>query len=251
MSTPSRFVDSLTAAARANPVGAALVTGGALWLLLGDRGLKSIGGGMAAAAEPLADLTTHNIRKAAGLRKNTWVDGGRSVRESGGDLSDDAKAAMRAASGAASSTIGSLQDTVESATSGVRDALDAMPDVRSTARQAYGKAQSSLAEALERQPLLLGAIGLAIGAMAAGAFESSRTEKEWLGPLSEDLKSRAQRRGGALSKSLKEAADTVSNEASEVAEEALERLRGAGADAIDAVQTSKVAANDPQFDRPR
>ena len=250
MSTPSRFVDSLTAAARANPVGAALVTGGAMWLLLGNQGLKSIGSGVAAAAEPLADLTTHNIRKAASRGKNTREDGDRSVRETDSDLRDSAKAAMHAASGAASSTIGSLQDAVESGTARVRDALDGMPDVRSTARQAYGKAQSSLAETLERQPLLLGAIGLAIGAMAAGAFESTRTEKEWLGPLSEDLKSRAQRHGGALSKSLKEAADTVSNQASEVAEEALERVRGAGADAIDAVRTSKIAANHPQFDRP-
>src|SRR5689334_18554227 len=65
-------------------------------------------------------------------------------------------------------TIRSLQDNVESGTSRVRDALDAMPDVRSAAKQTYGKAQSSPGELLERQPLVLGPIGLAIGAVAAG-----------------------------------------------------------------------------------
>jgi ElaB/YqjD/DUF883 family membrane-anchored ribosome-binding protein len=245
-------MESLTAAARANPVGAALVTGGALWLLLGDGGLKSIGGGLAAAAEPVVDLTTRNIRKAAGHGKTPWEDRrNEHIRETAGDLRDTAKSAMHAASKAASSTISSLQDTVDSGTSSVRDALDAMPDVRYAARQTYGKAQSSLAEALEHQPLLLGAIGLAIGAMAAGAFESTRTEKEWFGPVSEDLKSRAQRRGGALSQSLREAADTVSNQANEVAEEALARVRDAGADAIEAARTPRVVPIGRQFDQPR
>jgi uncharacterized phage infection (PIP) family protein YhgE len=249
MSTPGSFMESLTAAARANPVGAALVTGGALWLLLGDRGLRSIGGGLAAAAEPIADLTTRDIRKAAGRRKTTSEDRrNEHVRETAGDLRDTAKSAIHAVSDTASSTISSLQDTLESGTSSVREAFDAMPDARSAANRTYGKAQSSLAAALERQPLVLGAIGLAIGAIAAGAFESTRTEKEWIGPLSEDLKSRAQRRGDALSQSLREAADTVSNQANEVAEEALARVRDAGADAIEAARTPRVVPIGRQFD---
>jgi hypothetical protein len=43
------------------------------------------------------------------------------------------------------------------------------------------KAQSTLADMLERQPLVLGAIGLAIGAAVAGAFRTSGLENEWIG----------------------------------------------------------------------
>jgi hypothetical protein len=87
--------------------------------------------------------------------------------------------------------------------------------------------------------------------MAAGAFGSNRTEQEWFGPLSDDVKSRARRRGGALSKSLQEAADTVRNEAGELAEEAFERLRSAGADAVGAARSPKAANNQRQFDPTR
>jgi hypothetical protein len=242
MSKPGSFMESLTAAARANPLGAALVTGGALWLLLGDRGLKSIAGSLAAAAEPVADLTARNIQNAAGHGKTAW-ESRRSehLRETAESPHSTPKSAIHAASNAASRTIRSLHDNVESGTSRVRDALGAMPDVRSAAKQTYGTAQSSLGELLERQPLVLGAIGLAIGAVAAGGFESTRSEKELLGPLSDDLKSHAQRRGAALSKNLREAADTVTKKASEVAEEAVDRLRDAGVDAVEAARRPKVA----------
>ena len=40
-------------------------------------------------------------------------------------------------------------------------------------------ARSSLSDIIERQPLVLGAIGLAIGAAIAGAFQTFKIENEW------------------------------------------------------------------------
>ena len=46
----------------------------------------------------------------------------------------------------------------------------------------YGVAiQSRLSQSLERQPLLLGAIGLAIGAGIASTFATTEVETEWMG----------------------------------------------------------------------
>jgi hypothetical protein len=50
------FIDGLTAAARENPLAAALLGGGALWLLIGSNRLKNAASSVTSAGEPLADL---------------------------------------------------------------------------------------------------------------------------------------------------------------------------------------------------
>ena len=50
------FIDGLAAAARENPLAAALIGGGALWLLIGSDKLKNAAGSVTSAAAPLADL---------------------------------------------------------------------------------------------------------------------------------------------------------------------------------------------------
>jgi hypothetical protein len=55
--------------------------------------------------------------------------------------------------------------------------------------------QSYLSDLLDRQPLVLGGIGLALGVAVASAFTASDLENEWVGEVSdrlkEDLKARA------------------------------------------------------------
>jgi hypothetical protein len=98
------------------------------------------------------------------------------------------------------------------------------------------KAHSSLADMLERQPLVLGAIGLAIGAAVAGAFRASDLENEWIGDLSDDVKADLNTRAGAVSQSLREASDTLKAELSDTGAEAIDRVRQAGMDAADAAR---------------
>jgi hypothetical protein len=89
---------------------------------------------------------------------------------------------------------------------------------------------------LERQPLVLGAIGLAIGAAVAGAFRASDLENEWIGDLSDDVKADLNTRAGAVSQSLREASDTLKAELSDTGAEAIDRVRQAGMDAADAAR---------------
>ena len=55
-------------------------------------------------------------------------------------------------------------------------------------KETLRQAQSSLSDLLERQPLVLGAVGLAIGATVAGALAKSSLEDGWVGDLSDSLK---------------------------------------------------------------
>jgi acetamidase/formamidase len=101
-------------------------------------------------------------------------------------------------------------------------------------QEALHKAQSSLAETLERQPLVLGAIGLAIGAAVAGAFRASDLENEWFGDLSGELKTDLNTRAEAVSQSLREASDMLKTELGGTGAEAVDRAKQAGMDAANA-----------------
>ena len=52
----SNFLDNLKEAVRANPLSAALIGGGALWLLIGNERLKNAASSVTAATAPLADI---------------------------------------------------------------------------------------------------------------------------------------------------------------------------------------------------
>ena len=56
-STQNSFVDSAVAAARENPVAAALIGGGALWLLMGSDNLKRAASSAAATSFPSTDTS--------------------------------------------------------------------------------------------------------------------------------------------------------------------------------------------------
>ena len=79
-------------------------------------------------------------------------------------------------------------------------------------KETFTRAQSSLSDLLERQPLVLGAVGFAIGAAVAGAFRSFDLENEWVGEYSDSVKEDLNKRAGAVSQSVREAADTLKNE---------------------------------------
>ncbi|MBR1092051.1 hypothetical protein JQ621_31760 [Bradyrhizobium manausense] len=50
------------------------------------------------------------------------------------------------------------------------------------------KAQSSAGDLMERQPLVIGAIGLAVGAALAGALRTTQIEDNYIGGVSDDVK---------------------------------------------------------------
>jgi hypothetical protein len=236
-STQTGFFDSLVSAVRENPLAAALIGGGAFWLLAGNKKLKSAASSTAAAASPIAEIGARKVRSAASALERTVApptapemdnEGsfrvGETVREAGNAASD-------AVLGAADKIRDRFDEGVAYARENFSNLANPLPG-----KEAFTRAQSSLAGVLERQPLVLGAVGLAIGAAVAGAFQTSDLENEWVGELSDDVKADLNTRAGAVSQSLREASDTVKAEFSDVGVEAVDRVKQAGADAAEAAR---------------
>jgi hypothetical protein len=236
-STQSGFFDSLVSAVRENPLAACLIGGGALWLLIGNEKLKSAANSATAAASSAADAGARNLREAASRFQTT------AAPPTAPELDDEgsfrAGETLREAGTAASDTISGAADKIRDRfDEGVAYARENFSKLGNPlpGKEAFAKAQSSLAGVLDRQPLVLGAVGLAIGAAVAGAFRTSDLENEWVGELSDDMKADVNTRVGAVSQSLREASDTLKAEVSGIGAEAVGRAKQAGMDAADAAR---------------
>jgi hypothetical protein len=174
----SDFVRDLGEAARKNPISAALIGMGVVWLFTGGR-----------TAERVGDLV-----RGAGFDR---------IPDAAGNALDAARSTLRSGSE-------SVGKGVSSATEALRDAgaagLDRVARTSSeVADTAYGYAQNipdaggalfntardNLSELFRTQPLALGAVGLAIGAGIAAALPATDLEAEYFGEASDNFKEQA------------------------------------------------------------
>jgi hypothetical protein len=156
----------------------------------------------------------------------------RSIDLASRSINDTVRNARMAASDAMSGAAETMNERLDEGVAGAREMFDrlgqALPK-KETLRQA----QFSLSDLMERQPLVLGAVGLAIGATVAGALAKSSLEDEWVGELSDGLKADLKERAGAVSQSVREASDTVKAEFADAGAEYADRVQQAGRDALD------------------
>lgn len=180
----SGLVNDVNAAIRDNPLAAGLITAGALWMLLGRKGVGAVAGGIGAAA----------------------AGAGHMAGKAGSAAFGSARAAAQTAASAVGSAGSSMASTVASAGArGIDKVASIVPDMSADEPSDYGftpeqgragtgtsfastttgryaaNIKSTLAETFERQPLLLGAVGLAIGAAIASSFKTTAVEAEWIG----------------------------------------------------------------------
>jgi hypothetical protein len=174
----SSFVRDLGEAARQNPLSAALIGMGVLWLFTGGRTVKRAG----------------EFARRGGFDR---------IPEAANDAFESTRSTVRSGVDAIGESVTSATDALregsvsalDSATRVGRDYADtASGYVRSMPRasaQMFGTARSSLSDVFNAQPLALGAIGLAIGAGIAAALPSSEVEAAYLGETSDTLKAKA------------------------------------------------------------
>ena len=155
------FVADLRDAATRNPVSAALIGMGVLWMLTGAKPTTGVG----------------SVLRSAGLDgvPDALSDVGAGLKEKAGSVAD-----------AAASTLDTARAHGASAIDNVVDYGRAM-----TESGAVETAREGLSELFRAQPLALGAIGLAIGAGIAAALPKTDVEDAYLGEASQTLRTQA------------------------------------------------------------
>jgi hypothetical protein len=159
----SDFIRDLGDAARRNPMSAALIGMGIVWLFAGGK----------AGVGP------------ADLLQRTGVD---RIPEAAKDSFNTAKDGVALATNSAAEAIREADSAgIEAATRMGSEYAKLLPD----STNVLDNVRSNLSDLFKGQPLALGAIGLAIGAGIAAALPNTELENSYLGDTSESLKKKA------------------------------------------------------------
>ena len=212
------FLESLRNAASENPVAAALIGAGVLWLFAGRA---QIGPMAKAGAARVAEAASDAQRATSDAVASTW----RSAKENVSGLTSRATAQAGNAGAAASDAsdeaglgTSTLQEQGAAMRQRAVDGLNAGAETLTTAG-------AQLGDMLQRQPLALGLIGLAVGAAVAAALPSTGIEDQTLGETSDALRDEAKQQ-------MDRAANAASAAATKASEEA--RAQNLTADALKA-----------------
>jgi hypothetical protein len=233
------FVNSLQDAVRENPISAALIGMGVLWMfmggsnttLLGGGGRKSIFRGVGQSAEEAGVVgrdTAARIGSSVGHAAETISHVAGGVREASATIAEHG---TRTA-GQAADAVASAYDATTNAASRAGDTLSNAATSAAHAMQETGTkwgstVQQSIGELLERQPLLLGAVGIAIGAGIAASIPTTEAENEVMGGASDFVRDAVSEKAAQV----KEMAEAAVHEAKaqgltpEAAGEALRAIR--------------------------
>jgi hypothetical protein len=233
------FVNSLQDAVRENPISAALIGMGVLWMflggsnttLLGGGGRKSIFRGVGQGAEEAGSVgrdTAARIGSSVGHAAETISHVAGGVREASATIAEHG---TRTA-GQAADAVASAYDATTNAASRAGDTLSNAATSAAHAMQETGTkwgstVHQSIGELFERQPLLLGAVGIAIGAGIAASIPTTEAENKVMGGASDFVRDAVSEKAAQV----KEMADAAVHEAKaqgltpEAAGEALRAIR--------------------------
>jgi hypothetical protein len=272
------FLQSLFEAAKANPIPTMLIgTGCAMFLSqkssppsrgsYDDGHTRSRAGGMPETAQGAYQRVSNTARAAAGGLANTASATADGARRAAKSVQDGMTSAADSVSSGARTSAAALRETAGDLRDGVRDTMNDMSrrasetyesyaqGIEETSANAadYAREQAQWARsqarrgwsALQEQPLILAALGVAIGAAVAAVLPSTRTENELLGKTSDRVKDAAAGLAGEQYEKAKTAAASVVSEVSEAAEAAgltTEKLRGAASDVTERVKSVGSAA---------
>jgi hypothetical protein len=174
----SDFIQDLGEAVRKNPLSAALIGMGALWLFTGSR----------------------NVERAGDFVRNTGLD---RIPDAAGHAFDSARSTLRSSTDAIGESVASVRgamrdgavDALDNVTRYGRDYSDTASEyvtsIPATGAEIFDTVRSNLSEVFRSQPLALGAIGIAIGAGIAAALPATKLEGDYLGETSETVKAKA------------------------------------------------------------
>jgi hypothetical protein len=174
----SDFIQDLGDAVRKNPLSAALIGMGVLWLFSGSR----------------------PVERAGDFVRNTSLD---RIPDAAGTAYEAARSAVRSGTDAIGEHVASAKDAVRDGAAGAFDnaarygrdyadtASEYVTSMPGTGTEIFNTVRSNLSDVFRAQPLALGAIGIAIGAGIAAALPATELETDYLGETSDTVKAKA------------------------------------------------------------
>jgi hypothetical protein len=173
----SDFIQDLGEAVRKNPLSAALIGMGILWLFTGSRPVETAGDFVRNAG---LDRIPHPAGNA--------FDAARSTVRSGTDAIGERVASVK---GAAREGADALDNVTRYGRDYADRASEYVTSIPGTSAEIFDTVRSNLSDVFRVQPLALGAIGIAIGAGIAAAVPATQLETDYLGETSDAVKAKA------------------------------------------------------------
>jgi len=174
---------------RDNPLPLTMVGAGLAWLMLGG------GGGSSSAREPqrFRDRDNGGSQFGSGSGQKSYGDyGENSEQQREGMLADAMDSITSAAEGAVDAAKGAV-NTAKDAMGNASDRfMGATGEIGSTASDMTQRARQSAQEMFQREPLVIAALGLAVGTAIGAMLPSTTIEDEQLGPYREKLRDTAE-----------------------------------------------------------
>lgn len=171
----SDFIQDLGDAVRKNPLSAALIGMGVLWLFAGSRPVERVS----------------ELARSSGLDR---------IPDVAGNVFDAARSTLQSGTNAVGERVASAKHAVKD---GVDDALNSatrygreyadtasqyVTAIPGSGAEMFDTVRSNLSDLFKAQPLALGAIGIAIGAGIAAALPGTEIEAEYLGETSDSVR---------------------------------------------------------------
>jgi len=243
-SAPSDFGANLSRSIRDNPIPVALVGVGIAWLMMSGQAAKTRWSPRNELSESMS--TEGSAESGVNRAASAAADAGRKVKDRMSEMTSRAGDMMTGARERISATAGDTRMRVSELSARTRE-------------QVY-RTRGTLTHVLEEQPLVVGAIGLAVGAVLGASLPSTRREDELMGGTRDAMMHSARDAVGEQAEALKESAQRIAETAGQ---EAGRRTQEAGMTGSDndtvsgartegsAGQAAGASAEPPQMLRPR
>ena len=210
----SDFVSGLQDAIRQNPVSAALVGMGILWMFTGGNKITAAAALLPSAARAAAAGVGSGLQNSADA-VGVVTEGARSV---GARVVEGVRDTLSSASAAVGDTASLAYDAAKGAVSNSAPKTKTLLTLQGgTAAGMAGALHSNLKDTFARQPLLLGAIGLAVGAGMAAGLPATKIETEFAGDTADrvtaQVKEFASEQANRVTETAKRTLDAVKEEA--------------------------------------
>jgi ElaB/YqjD/DUF883 family membrane-anchored ribosome-binding protein len=255
-SLPAEFGSNLANTVRDNPVPVALMGVGIAWLMMSGRRAETRSRTRRQTYDDDYDHredTQYGAQHddSSGMQGDKLHSALASISEKGSEWRAQAERKSRNAVGKASELghrIGdrtsAMADRARSIGSQTRDRVS---DIGHRSQEQYYRAKDGVSRMVDEQPLMVGVLGLAAGALLGALLPSTRRENEMMGRTRDDLLDKAKEAVGEQAEQLKESAKRVASvaadEAKSVADDMMPRKESAAQTYTNQPRTETAASN--------